>query len=483
MADKYNVDPGVKPAPNLSPGAGGIGGNPGNPGAGFASLFDQMGSLFGDVQKRQKQAQVNELTKDIGNKTPLLGEPYSSPQSNTPVPELNTNGGQHVQSKEQLPVQIRGVPDRVNVLQTSFEQGRLNPLYHWDRLATEMNDAISKNPNLRKEIEQIYETRTGFNPAKKYYEELEKSNERLRADEKDTEKRWREMKTTAAGLGFSAEELTAGDSNPNIRLSVERRVLGRQSEIARRDSELKNLEFAEKTGKANEETYFKAASENVYGMLQTRFSNVVESAENVSGTSLSAITKRRSKAMSDGVISPQEAQELQMMMGQFKGTVDRDFNTLMEPYMGKMSVAKRQELRKILDDEYKQLEEDVLTGRTGILDHNKRIVDLAKQGDAYAVMQQSPTARTAGALDAINRDAANFFISQNPSKLSNEVSNLQVNNIGIKAIKGNSLGETISKETQTADPKQKAEVAKASIDGVKNMILDSKTSPESSTYL
>jgi hypothetical protein len=150
----------------------------------------------------------------------------------------------------------------------------------------------------------------------------------------------------------------------------------------------------------------------------------------------------------------------------------------MEPYMGKMSVVKRQELRKILDDEYKKLEEDVLAGRTGVLDHNKRMVDLVKQGDAYAVMQQSPSARAAAALDTVSKDAANFFISRNTSNLVDEVSKVQLGQIGIKAVSGKPLGATITNETQTADPKQKAEVANTAIIGVKNQILDPKTNPE-----
>jgi hypothetical protein len=487
MADKYNVDPGVKPAPNLSPGAGGIGGNPGNPGAGFASLFDQMGSLFGDIQRRQNKAADTAINAGVASRNIMpdtldrtgASVALESQEAKQTPGNRTVSGPMSPAEIGQLPPTVQTSINRGNTMTEGFRQGKLQSVNYWQGISTMMRDDISKNPGMAQQIEKAYERQYGFNPSKKYYEEWDKANAQREADEKDTEKRWREMKTTAAGLGFSAEELTAGDSNPNIRLSVERRVLGRQSELARRDAELKNLEFAEKTGKANEETYFKAASENVYGMLQTRFSNVVESAENVSGTSLSAITKRRNEAMSDGVISPQEAQELQMMMGQFKGTVDRDFNTLMEPYMGKMSVAKRQELRKVLDDEYKKLEEDVLTGRTGLLDHNKRIVDLAKQGDAYAVMQQSTVARTAGALDAISRDAANTFIGQKQGKLSNEVSELQLDQIGIKAVQGKPLGTSISEETRTADPKQKAEVANASINGVKNMILDPKTSPES----
>ena len=475
MADKFNVDPGVKQAPNLAPGAGGIGGNPGNPGAGLASLFEQAGSLFSGIQQRQNKAadtaKLNQITTGITQNVPLLGEPFSGSQ-NVQAPAEST---QPVQSG----VPTFGVPDsRILAEKAAFEQGKRDPVFYWDSIATKMWSDINRNPGFIKEIEARYKTLTGFNPAEKYHIELEKARNKVESEQKDSEKRWRETKSTAAGLGFSAEELTAGDTNPNIRTSIEKRVLGRQSELARRDAELKNIEFAEKTGRANEETYFKAASENVYGMLQTRFSNVVESAENMSGSTLAAITKRRAEAMSDGSISPQEAQELQVMMRQFKGTIDEDFNTLMGPYMGKMSVVKRQELRKILDDEYKKLEDDVLTGRTGVLDHNKRMVDLVKQGDAYAVLKQSPTAREASALDSVSKDAANAYITQRMGKLSSEVGIVQFNEIGIKAIKGVPFGSAITTETQTADPKQKAEVANASITSVKNMILDPKTNPE-----
>lgn len=490
MADKFNVDPGVRPAPNLSPGAGGIGGNPGNPGAGFASLFDQMGSLFGNIQARQNkaaEAAINQRVatdnimpdtldrsgasvawdKDTGTKQPTQTPGNVAPTGPMTPAEIG-----------QLPPTVQGSIQRADTMTQGFRQGKLQSVNYWQGISTMMRDDIAKNPGMAQQIEKAYERQYGFNPSKKYYEEWDKANAQREADEKDTEKRWRELKSTAAGLGFSAEELVAGDTNPNIRTSVERRVLSRQSELARRDAELKNIEFAEKTGKANEETYFKAASENVYGLVQTRFSNVIESAENMSGTTLGAINKRRAEAMADGVISPQEAQELQVMMQQFKGTIDKDFNTLMEPYMGKMSVVKRQELRKILDDEYKKVEEDVLTGRTGLLDHNKRTVDLIKQGDSYAVLQNSPTARAASALDTVSRDAANIFISQNASKLNNEVSKLQLGNVGVKAVSGRPLGEAVSQETQTADPKQKAEVAGTAITGVKNMILDPKTNPE-----
>ncbi|MCA2973821.1 MAG: hypothetical protein IM337_07365 [Microcystis sp. M110S1] len=490
MADKFNVDPGVKQAPNLAPGAGGIGGNPGNPGAGLASLFEQAGSLFSGIQQRQNKAADTAINASVASRNIM---PDTLDRSGASVAWEKDAGSQAVQQTPgnqpvsgpmspaeigQLPPTVQTNINRGNTMTEGFRQGKLQSVNYWQGISTMMRDDISKNPGMAQQIEKAYERQYGFNPSKKYYEEWDKANAQREADEKDSEKSWRETKSTAAGLGFSAEELTAGDTNPNIRTSIEKRVLGRQSEIARRDAELKNIEFAEKTGRANEETYFKAASENVYGMLQTRFSNVVESAENMSGSTLTDITKRRAEAMSDGVISPQEAQELQVMMGQFKGTIDRDFNTLMEPYMGKMSVVKRQELRKILDDEYKKLEEDVLTGRTGVLDHNKRTVDLAKQGDAYAVMQQSPSARAAAALDAVSKDAANIFISQNASKLANEVSKVQLGQIGIKAVGGNPLGSTITSETQTADPKQKAEVANTAITGVKNMILDPKTNPE-----
>jgi hypothetical protein len=490
MADKFNVDPGVKQAPNLAPGAGGIGGNPGNPGAGLASLFEQAGSLFSGIQQRQNKAADTAINASVASRNIM---PDTLDRSGASVAWEKDTGSQAVTQTPgnqpvsgpmspaeigQLPPTVQTSINRGNTMTEGFRQGKLQSVNYWQGISTMMRDDISKNPGMAQQIEKAYERQYGFNPSKKYYEEWDKANAQREADEKDTEKRWRETKSTAAGLGFSAEELTAGDTNPNIRTSIEKRVLGRQSEIARRDAELKNIEFAEKTGRANEETYFKAASENVYGMLQTRFSNVVESAENMSGSTLTDITKRRAEAMSDGVISPQEAQELQVMMGQFKGTIDRDFNTLMEPYMGKMSVVKRQELRKLLDDEYKKLEEDVLTGRTGILDHNKRTVDLAKQGDAFAVMQQSPSARAAAALDAVSKDAANIFISQNASKLANEVSKVQLGQIGIKAVGGNPLGSTITSETQTADPKQKAEVANTAITGVKNMILDPKTNPE-----
>ena len=490
MADKFNVDPGVKQAPNLAPGAGGIGGNPGNPGAGLASLFEQAGSLFSGIQQRQNKAADTAINASVASRNIM---PDTLDRSGASVAWEKDTGSQAVQQTPgnqpvsgpmspaeigQLPPTVQTSINRGNTMTEGFRQGKLQSVNYWQGISTMMRDDISKNPGMAQQIEKAYERQYGFNPSKKYYEEWDKANAQREADEKDSEKSWRETKSTAAGLGFSAEELTAGDTNPTIRTSIEKRVLGRQSEIARRDAELKNIEFAEKTGRANEETYFKAASENVYGMLQTRFSNVVESAENMSGSTLTDITKRRAEAMSDGSISPQEAQELQVMMGQFKGTIDRDFNTLMEPYMGKMSVVKRQELRKILDDEYKKLEEDVLTGRTGSLDHNKRMVDLAKQGDAYAVMQQSPSARAAAALDAVSKDAANIFILQNASKLANEVSKVQLGQIGIKAVQGKPLGPTITSETQTADPKQKAEVANASITGVKNRLLDPKTNPE-----
>jgi hypothetical protein len=494
MADKFNVDPGVKQAPNLAPGAGGIGGNPGNPGAGLASLFEQAGSLFSGIQQRQNRAADKAADTAINASVASRNiMPDTLDRTGASVALEKDTGSQAVQQTPgnqpvsgpmspaeigQLPPTVQTSINRGNTMTEGFRQGKLQSVNYWQNISTMMRDDISKNPGMAQQIEKAYERQYGFNPSKKYYEEWDKANAQRESDEKDSEKSWRETKSTAAGLGFSVEELTAGDTNPNIRTSIEKRVLGRQSEIARRDAELKNIEFAEKTGKANEETYFKSASENVYGMLQTRFSNVIESAENMSGSSLSAITKRRAEAMSDGVISPQEAQELQVMMGQFKGTIDRDFNTLMEPYMGKMSVVKRQELRKLLDDEYKKLEEDVLTGRTGILDHNKKVVDLVKQGDAYAVLKQSPTAREASALDSISKDAANVYITRRMGNLTSEVGIVQFNEIGIKAIKGSPLGSAIATETQTADPKQKAEVANASITSVKNMILDPKTNPE-----
>ena len=491
MADKFNVDAGVRPAPNLSPGAGGIGGNPGNVGSGLAQLGEGVASLFAGIQARQQQQAVTDINRNVANQNIMpdtIDRTGASPDANkTPVPaggQVTTNteaaptGPLSRQEMSQLPPTVQTSMQRGGAMTAGYQQGKLQSVNYWQNISTMMRDDIAKNPAMAAQIEKAYERQYGFNPAKKYYEEWDKANAQNEANMKDADKQWRDLKNEASGMGISAEELRAGDSNPSIRESIQNRVYDRRAENSRRESILKNLEFAEKTGKANEETYFKAASEMTGTIIQSRFGNVMESVENTTGVSMAKINKKYSDILADNQVSPQEQQELQLMMTQFRNAVNQDYNTAMGGFLGKLSPAKRQELRKLVDDELTRLEDNVLTGKTGILEHNKRVFDLAKQGNAYAVMQQSPTVAAAGALDSINKDAANSFVRLNMSNIIDETSKVRLGVIGQKAAGGQPMGQTITGETQGATPQQKAEVADAAIKSAVGVIKNPNSSPE-----
>lgn len=483
MPDKFNVDPGVKQAPNLMPSAGGIGGHPGNVGQGIAGLFEGVGGFLAGLQQSQKQRDINALnsvvTKDnimpdtIDRLPPANTDASTTPTGNVPV---SAGGGS---------AQPQNVPNEVtSTLRTnenqylSYKQGKLSEANFWNMVSTQQRDLLGKYPQYSKEIREMFLRNYGSDPQKKATDTFFEAQRKQEAEMKDEEKRWRDTKSEAAGLGIAPNEILAGDNNSEIRRKIEAKVLSQKAINAQSEAQKKNLELKKTQGADVENDFFRTAQTDVKQTTDSLFTNTMDAVES-NGVTLAQINKRKAEALSDGVISPKEQQDLRILWDQFKMVANTRINGAIRYYSDKMSPEKFASLKKYAEDELKFYEDHILSGNTGILEWNKKTLESARSGDAYSVMTQSPTMRNIGAAKVIGGDAAaNTILTQNLGQLKDESSKIRLFPLVSDMTKGIPLASGLTKHTEGASPSSRAELATTSIAGGTKIITDPKSTPQ-----
>ncbi len=497
MADKFNVDPGVRQAPNLSPGLGGIGGNPGNVGSGISDFLGGIGGLLSGISQRQSQANVTAINARVnadnilpdtvdrlppGNtdastvpvaqaapKAPVEGgSVYEAPTTGTP----DANGG--------LPVDAQSGMTSLGNKYEAYKQGKMEATNFWGMVSTQYRDMVSKNPAYTKEIADAYKKAYGFDPQHKYLEEWQKAQDKKESELKDEEKRWRDDKEKGAKLGITADVLNKADSDPSVRQKVKTEILTREAGQATTKAQMEALSLKKAQGEDTQNEEFKVASKAIYTEVNNAFTDVTDNMNVNGGISMTSINKKKREALSDGVISPQEMAELKGMMDQFSvSTKERAWRSMGE-YIGKFPTDKLRELEKVLDDRIAFYQGHVLSGNTGILEHNEKVQKAAQAGDAYAVMQQSPTMRGMGAARIIGGDSAvNMMITQqNPTALKNEAAGIRLKPMYEGVVTGQPLSGVLREHTRDISDKDKAVAAQAALDGSTKALIDPKTTPE-----
>lgn len=479
MADKFNVDPGVKPAPNLLPGGGGIGGHPGNVGQGIASLFEGVGGFLSGLQQSQRQRDINALNTVV-NRDNIMPDtvdrlpPANTDASTTPT-KSTTSGGT---ATPEVPNEVASTVKTNESQYLSYKQGKLSEANFWNMVSTQQRDLMNKYPQYSKEIRDMYLRNYGHDPQKKASDTFFEAQKKQEAEMKDEEKRWRDVKSEAAGLGIAPNEILAGDNNTEVRRKIEAKVLSQKAINAQSEAQKKNLELKKAQGADVENDFFRTAQTDIKQTTDALFANTMDAVE-ANGVSLAQINKRKAEAMADGVMSPQETQELRVLWDQFKLVANTRINGAIRYYSDKVSPEKFASLKKYAEDELKFYEDHILSGNTGILEWNKKTLESARSGDAYSVMTQSPTMRNIGAAKVIGGDAAaNTILTQNLGQLKEESSRIRLFPLVSDMTKGVPLANGLTKHTEGASPASRAELATTSITGGVKVITDPKATPQ-----
>lgn len=501
MADKYNVDPGVNRAPGLMPSPSGVGGNPGSVSQGIGLMTEGIGSLFSGIMSRNQQQAMTNINRAVaeGNIMPDTIDrlPGANPDaSTTPSGVAGQAGPAPVggPAKEQgimpppaqapvptqdLPANVQSGINRTGVTQSAYKQGKMQEEHYWNMVSMQMRDLIAKNPAYAKEIEKAYEVQYGFNPNKKANETFFEGQRRQEAELKDEEKRWRETKAEAASLGIPADQLQSGDSNPQYRGKVEAEVLNRKAQNAARDQRMKALEVKEKEGKDVANDYYKSALETVEQEVNNLFHDTTKSME-VNGVNFATLSKKRDAAMADGIISDAERQELSQLWSQFEMVAQERLNRALTPYYSKIAdPAKFAELKKETMGRLEFYKNNIIEGKTGILNWNKEALEQGKAGDANSVRYQSEEMRKVGSIQAIGGDnAVNMFVTQRAPQIKDDVARIRLLPIARDITNGRPLSESLADKVQGLSKEGTAQVADEAIKGAQQMLLDPKTSPD-----